>query len=173
MTVSRAGDPTASGFFVTLKTLAVMAWFSAMFFALGPYLVLLASGSGFREGFAASPMAAKVVALLVLLVLSLQIAHFVRRGQGTPAPFDPPREFVATGIYRHTRNPMYLLYVAVMASEAWLFASLPLLAYAVGFFGLAHLYVTRIEEPGLKARFGESYATYCQTVPRWLGRVTG
>src|SRR5260370_30237372 len=36
------------------------------------------------------------------------IATFVTRGEGTPAPFDPPRKFVAAGPYRFVRNPMYI-----------------------------------------------------------------
>jgi protein-S-isoprenylcysteine O-methyltransferase Ste14 len=36
------------------------------------------------------------------------VATFVARGEGTPAPFDPPRKFVAAGPYRFVRNPMYI-----------------------------------------------------------------
>src|SRR5258708_20241123 len=36
------------------------------------------------------------------------IATFVTRGEGTPAPFDPPRKFVAAGPYRFVRNPLYV-----------------------------------------------------------------
>src|SRR5258708_16618791 len=36
------------------------------------------------------------------------VATFVTRGEGTPAPFDPPRNFVAAGPYRFVRNPMYI-----------------------------------------------------------------
>src|SRR5260370_33723744 len=36
------------------------------------------------------------------------VATFVTRGEGTPAPFDPPRKFVADGPYKFARNPMYL-----------------------------------------------------------------
>ena len=36
------------------------------------------------------------------------VATFVTRGEGTPAPFDPPRKFVAGGPYRFVRNPMYI-----------------------------------------------------------------
>jgi protein-S-isoprenylcysteine O-methyltransferase Ste14 len=36
------------------------------------------------------------------------ITAFVIRGEGTPAPFDPPRKFVAVGPYRFVRNPMYI-----------------------------------------------------------------
>ena len=36
------------------------------------------------------------------------VIAFVTRGEGTPAPFDPPRKFVAIGPYRFVRNPMYV-----------------------------------------------------------------
>src|ERR1700736_609341 len=36
------------------------------------------------------------------------VTAFVIRGEGTPAPFDPPRKFVAAGPYRFVRNPMYI-----------------------------------------------------------------
>lgn len=36
------------------------------------------------------------------------ITTFVTRGEGTPAPFDPPRKFVAAGPYKFVRNPMYI-----------------------------------------------------------------
>src|SRR5256885_2607569 len=36
------------------------------------------------------------------------VATFVTRGQGTPAPFDPPRKLVAAGPYKFVRNPMYI-----------------------------------------------------------------
>jgi hypothetical protein len=39
------------------------------------------------------------------LLSGLCIATFVTKGRGTPAPFDPPREFVASGPYRYVRNP--------------------------------------------------------------------
>src|SRR5207245_10764688 len=35
-------------------------------------------------------------------------AVFIARGRGTPAPFDPPEEFVAAGPYKYVRNPMYI-----------------------------------------------------------------
>src|SRR5438046_8789575 len=61
---------------------------------------------------AAAPLGGSAVGVAVfacgaLLAFSC-VALFVVRGRGTPAPFDAPRVFVATGPYRIIRNPMYV-----------------------------------------------------------------
>jgi protein-S-isoprenylcysteine O-methyltransferase Ste14 len=47
------------------------------------------------------------------------VATFVARGEGTPAPFDPPRRFVAVGPYRFARNPMYIGGFTVLFGERY------------------------------------------------------
>ena len=98
------------------------------------------------------------------------IITFVTRGRGTPAPFDPPREFVATGPYLYVRNPMYI--GAAMVS---LGAGLALSSPSVALLGLAfllimHLFVVLYEEPALTSRFGATYQQYRSSVHRWLIR---
>lgn len=90
------------------------------------------------------------------------------RARGTPAPIDPPRELVARGLYRCTRNPMYVGVLSAVLGESLLFRSLHLLAYAAGLFTMFHLFVRLYEEPSLTRRFGDAYVRYRETVPRWL-----
>jgi protein-S-isoprenylcysteine O-methyltransferase Ste14 len=94
-------------------------------------------------------------------------------GRGTPGPWDPPRRFVAAGPYRWIRNPMYIAALLVVIGEAWLFRSLSLLAYAGAAAIFFHLFVIGYEEPALRRRFGETYAEYRRTVPRWIPRPPG
>lgn len=93
---------------------------------------------------------------------------FTAIGEGTPAPFDPPRHFVSRGLYRFLRNPMYTGSVTMLLSEALYFRSFQLLLYACLVFLFLHLFITLIEEPGLRRRFGQSYLDYCSSVPRWI-----
>jgi len=99
------------------------------------------------------------------------ILTFVTRGRGTPAPFDPPREFVAVGPYRWVRNPMYVGAAAVIAGAALILSSPSMLMLAVAFLLIMHLFVVLHEEPTLAARFGLPYERYRSTVHRWLVRV--
>ncbi|HET6342569.1 MAG TPA: methyltransferase [Gemmatimonadota bacterium] len=112
------------------------------------------------------------VALMVIgAALALTcVATFVVRGRGTPAPFDAPREFVASGAYRWVRNPMYIGGFLLLAGYALCASSAAALLVAFGMLGAAHLFAVFYEEPALRRRFGASYEEYRRTTPRWLPR---
>jgi len=74
------------------------------------------------------------------------------------------------GPYRWVRNPIYLAALTVVVGEAWLFMSLPLLAYAGAMAITVHLFVMGYEEPTLDRLLGPAYTAYRQGVPRWLPR---
>jgi protein-S-isoprenylcysteine O-methyltransferase Ste14 len=93
---------------------------------------------------------------------------FLTSGRGTPAPFDPPRVFVATGPYRYVRNPMYLGGVLALIGAGLVVQSISILALGAVFWGLSHLMVVLNEEPALEKRFGDSFLRYRGQVHRWL-----
>jgi protein-S-isoprenylcysteine O-methyltransferase Ste14 len=109
---------------------------------------------------------------LGLLIVFACAGVFVARGRGTPAIFDPPREFVATGPYKFVRNPMYIGGFLLLAGFGFYERSLASLLFAFVVFALFHLYVVFVEEPGLEARFGESYVAYKQSVNRWIPKFS-
>ena len=96
---------------------------------------------------------------------------FATHGRGTPAPFDPPREFVAVGPYRYVRNPMYIGAFLVLGGFGLVERSPSVLLLAAAAVVLAHLFVVLVEEPGLESRFGDSFRAYKRSVRRWLPRL--
>ena len=100
------------------------------------------------------------------------VATFVVIGRGTPAPFDPPRQFVAVGPYRSVRNPMYIGGALLFAGFALYLRSGAGLAFCLPWLLLAHLFVLFYEEPKLRTKFGAAYEEYCRTVPRWIPRLS-
>jgi protein-S-isoprenylcysteine O-methyltransferase Ste14 len=118
--------------------------------------------------------------MLALLPLSLGVVlllwtvrDFYVAGRGTLAPWAPPEDLVVIGLYRMSRNPMYIAVILVLAGWAIGFRS-PLLGIyalviAVGF----HLRVVFGEEPWLARTHGEKWARYKERVPRWLGFPIG
>jgi protein-S-isoprenylcysteine O-methyltransferase Ste14 len=113
------------------------------------------------------------LAIAGALLAATCIATFVTRGRGTPAPFDPPREFVVSGPYRWVRNPMYVGAAAVLAGTALALSSPAILLLAVVFLGIMHLFVVLHEEPALAETFGDAYGRYRSSVNRWLIRRPG
>jgi protein-S-isoprenylcysteine O-methyltransferase Ste14 len=98
------------------------------------------------------------------------VATFVIRGEGTPAPFDPPRKFVAVGPYRLVRNPMYIGGFTVLLGFGLYEGSPAIVLFALPWLLGAHLFVILYEEPHLRAIFGAPYEEYCRSVQRWLPR---
>ena len=96
------------------------------------------------------------------------ITTFVTRGEGTPAPFDPPRKFVAAGPYRFVRNPMYIGGFIVLLGFGLYEQSSAILLFTLPWLLSAHLFVILYEEPHLRSTFGAPYDMYCRSVRRWL-----
>jgi len=111
-----------------------------------------------------------VLASAGALVAGICIATFVTKGRGTPAPFDPPREFVASGPYRYVRNPMYVGATAVILGAGLALSSPSIVMLAPGFLLTMHLFVVIHEEPALAGKFGVSYQRYTSSVHRWIIR---
>ncbi len=93
---------------------------------------------------------------------------FASAGRGTPAPIDPPKHLVVRGLYRFSRNPMYLGVVGIIFGWALLFGNLRIAVYGLFMAALFHLFIVFYEEPWLRDTFGSSYKEYCQQVSRWL-----
>lgn len=93
---------------------------------------------------------------------------FASSGRGTPAPLDPPKRLVERGLYRHTRNPMYVGVLSILFGWSALFQSLPLILYSLAVAACFHLVVVFYEEPHLRRVFGPSYDRYRARVGRWL-----
>ena len=95
---------------------------------------------------------------------------FAVHGRGTPALFDPPREFVALGPFKYTRNPMYIGGLTLLIGFSLYHRSVSMVLFSLLLFLLFHLFVVLIEEPGLGKRFGKSYHAYKETTNRWIPR---
>jgi protein-S-isoprenylcysteine O-methyltransferase Ste14 len=93
---------------------------------------------------------------------------FATFGRGTPAPIDAPRRLVVRGLYRHTRNPMYLGVLTVILGWVLLFRTGALVLYWGLVGAVFHLFVVLYEERHLHRVFGDEYAAYRAHVGRWL-----
>lgn len=106
-----------------------------------------------------------------LWLFGYSLGHFISRGLGTLAPWDPPRRLVVSGPYRFVRNPMISGICFVLVSEALILRSPAHGWWAATVLLINAIYIPLIEEPALRERFGEPYREYSRHVRRLLPRL--
>jgi protein-S-isoprenylcysteine O-methyltransferase Ste14 len=109
-----------------------------------------------------------VVLALGLAGLAWCVRDFYAAGAGTLAPWDPPRHLVTVGLYRFSRNPMYVAVATMLLGWALAFASPVLLGYALLVMLAFRLRVAWGEEPWLRRAHGPQWDDYTRRVRRWL-----
>jgi protein-S-isoprenylcysteine O-methyltransferase Ste14 len=167
---AKNGTRQRSNFTLAVRSVLGGLWFSFWFFIAFPGGLLHLSGVDLIPPPGASRLIGYALIVVAYFVFGYQIVRFIKQGEGTPLPFDPPQKLVAKGIYGRVRNPMYATYVVITLGEAILYRSLALLVYTAGFALLIHIYVVLVEERTLRERFGAPYERYCETSGRWLPR---
>jgi protein-S-isoprenylcysteine O-methyltransferase Ste14 len=106
--------------------------------------------------------------VLGLAVLALTVREFYVAGRGTLAPWSPPKTLVVSGLYRYSRNPMYVGVLLILVGWAIGLWSGPIAIYAAGIAVVFHLRVLLYEEPILGRTQPEAWAAYRARVRRWL-----
>ncbi len=109
-----------------------------------------------------------LVLLAGTVILGWCVRDFYVLGRGTLAPWDPPKKLVILGLYRYSRNPMYVGVICILAGWALGFHSTPHAYYAVVIATAFHVRVLVAEEPYLERTHGEQWTAYKSRVPRWL-----
>lgn len=80
---------------------------------------------------------------------------------------EQPGGLVTTGVFAHSRNPIYIAFAFILIGEFLIFPSWVLLLYLCAAVWLFHRQVLR-EEEYLRKHYGEEYAEYCRRVRRYI-----
>ncbi len=110
-----------------------------------------------------------VIGLVVLLQC---VRDFYVSGNGTLAPWAPPKKLVIAGLYRYTRNPMYIGVLIIVSGIALISASPLVTLYLLFFAAVFHLRVVFYEENWLAKHFSDDWVKYKIEVSRWIPKIT-
>ncbi|MEQ1717196.1 MAG: methyltransferase [Hyphomicrobium sp.] len=148
----------------SLSRIDLSAWISGLSFALG---LALAASPGAAFIVAGGPgLYVPLAAFALFLVCVLLIQRHMRLSL-LANTFGAPCRLVTSGLFRYSRNPIYVAFFIPLASIATF--SLPAAISAIAIYVLAmNLTVIRKEERDLLAAFGADYAAYLSSVPRWV-----
>tara|TARA_B110001454_G_scaffold71502_1_gene69497 strand:- start:3885 stop:4355 length:471 start_codon:yes stop_codon:yes gene_type:complete len=100
--------------------------------------------------------------------LLLAASGLFRRAGTDVKPWKTATALVDSGVYRFTRNPMYLGMALLYAGLAFAFASAGALLLLAVVIGIIQTQVIAREERYLETKFGDVYREYKQRVRRWI-----
>jgi protein-S-isoprenylcysteine O-methyltransferase Ste14 len=144
-----------------------------------PLILLAAAALGFVfESFAPASFSAFAqpstlrAAGLALIALALLLGGLAawqfRRARTALEPWKPSTALVTSGIFRFSRNPIYLGFLLVLVGLG-LFRDSPwIVAMAAPLWAVYRVGVIAREEAYLARLFGEEYRAYCARTRRWL-----
>jgi protein-S-isoprenylcysteine O-methyltransferase Ste14 len=136
---------------------AVLMWFASTVFAVASFPLPGASIVAFVIAFTGGGIAVAGVSAF-------------RRQSTTVNPLKPEttESIVTTGIYRVTRNPMYLGLAIVLVGWSMYLANLATLLLVPVFVAYMTRFQIKPEEQALLAKFGSDFADYMAAVRRWI-----
>jgi protein-S-isoprenylcysteine O-methyltransferase Ste14 len=109
-----------------------------------------------------------IIPVIAGLATNLSADQTFHRAETTINPFDLPSALVTYGLYRFTRNPMYLGFVLILTGVATLMGSLtPFLVVPAFWLLLDRLFIS-MEEKNLATKFVARWDTYKSRTRRWL-----
>lgn len=119
-------------------------------------------GDGAYQG----PAGLALIGLAALLALASLIQFFAAKTH--VEPWRPTTTVIRHGVFRFSRNPIYLAFaIATLGAGLWL-DSWWIVAAVVPLVYLLQRFVIRLEEAYLERKFGDDYLAYRRTTRRWL-----
>lgn len=113
------------------------------------------------------PLPWDVPLIIGLAVLFLGNREF-KRHQAEIHTFKSPRSLVTSGVFRYSRNPMYLGFLLLLLGASLFAESWVAMVAPAGFFLASQFWYIPHEEAKLRALFGEEYEAYARRTRRWI-----
>lgn len=112
-----------------------------------------------------------ILFLVIGFVIILSATKEFKKSNTTVNPMKPETStsLVTSGIFKYTRNPMYLGLSSILLASCFYFSSLLGIIVYVPFF-ILYITVFQIipEEETMKGLFNDKYLDYCSKVRRWI-----
>ena len=141
------------------------AWISTAILALG---ISRVGPSAIAADFSAGGFGLSflIVSYIAFIAIVLLVQNHMRVALNANS-FGSPATLVTDGIFKFTRNPIYLAFFVPLSALAY-FDTLTAVASMVIYVTLMNLTVIRKEERDLQKAFGHNYTAYRNAVPRWI-----
>jgi protein-S-isoprenylcysteine O-methyltransferase Ste14 len=109
-----------------------------------------------------------IIPLAAGVILNLVADRDFKKHRTTVKPFEESAVVITTGLYRLSRNPMYLGFELILIGVALFLGSLTPFLVVILFPLLMEALFIRAEEEMLAQQFGQHWLAYKEQVRRWI-----
>jgi protein-S-isoprenylcysteine O-methyltransferase Ste14 len=145
-----------------LSPVIVFLIFGSLMYLLAEFLPV-----GYFDFFGREYLIRAMLILAVVISCIALIQFYVARTSVDPKNPSKATSLVSNGIYKFSRNPMYLGLLLILLSWALWLANAFNVLLAAGFVSYMNAFQIQPEESALAGLFGKEYRNYCIKVRRW------
>jgi protein-S-isoprenylcysteine O-methyltransferase Ste14 len=109
-----------------------------------------------------------LIPLILGIWINLSADRAFKLVKTTVKPFEESSVLIQDGVFRWSRNPMYLGFVGILLGISMLMRSLSPYIVIIVFVILIDLVFIRVEEEMLEAKFMEEWKAYQSKVRKWI-----
>lgn len=122
----------------------------------------------YQENIVASLLILILLVISVLLLLPAVYSFWKHKTTVNPIKPENASKLVVEGVYRYTRNPMYVgMAAALLAWGVYIANPMSLIVFAFYIYVITEIQI-KPEEKALVKLFGKDFRDYCENVRRWL-----
>ena len=110
-----------------------------------------------------------LILLIGILILIIPVSKFIKsKTTIDPIKFKKVSKLITSGIYKYSRNPMYLGLLMIVISSSILYLNIYSIATPFLFCWWINRFQIKREEIFLKEKFGKEYLLYKTKTRRWI-----
>ena len=114
-------------------------------------------------------LASILILLIGILILIIPVSKFIKsKTTIDPIKFKKVNKLVTSGIYKYSRNPMYLGLLLIVISSSILYLNIYSVTTPIIFYYWINRFQIKREEIFLTEKFGKEYLLYMTRTRRWI-----
>ena len=110
-----------------------------------------------------------IILLIGVFILIVPVSKFIK-SQTTvnPIKFKKVNKLITSGIYKYSRNPMYLGFLMIVISTSIYYLNIFSIITQIFFYFWINRFQIKREEIFLNKKFGQKYITYKSKTRKWI-----
>lgn len=109
-----------------------------------------------------------IIFLIIGLFISKRGSDHFQKAETNINTFDEPDKLITSGMFKYSRNPMYLGFVIALLGISVILGTIPAIVILIMFILITDQWYIKFEEKMMIKKFGDQYVDYKKTTRRWI-----